>query len=103
MLMIQSKPDAQVTVLEVTDPEWIARHRKQDERHKRNLQWLQAHWTELPHSRGRYVAVADQQAFVADTAEVAWDWARSQHPNDDGAVVMFVPRDQGWRIYAHRR
>ncbi len=43
MLMIQSKPDAQVTVLEVTDPEWIARHRKQDERHKRNLQWLQAH------------------------------------------------------------
>ena len=100
--MIQSKPLSQVTVTEVTDPLTIARHRRQDERHQRNLQWLQAHWPELPESRGRYVAVADQQAFVADTAEAAWQWARAHHPDDDGAVVMFVPREKGWRIYAHR-
>ena len=101
--MIQSKHGPQFTVLEVIDPQRIARHRKQDERHVRNLQWLQAHWADLPHSRRRYVAVADQQSFVADTAEIAWDWARSQHPDDDGAVVMFVPLEKGWRIYAHRR
>jgi hypothetical protein len=100
--MIQSRQSPQVTVSEVTDPQRIARHRKQDERHARNLQWLEGHWGDLRHSRGRYVAVADQQAFVADTAEVAWEWARSQHPDDDGAVVMFVPRQKGWRIYAHR-
>jgi hypothetical protein len=47
--------------------------------------------------------VADEQAFVAETAEVAWDWTRSEHPSDDGAVVMFVPSEKGWRIYAHRR
>jgi len=101
--MMQSKHGPEVTVFEVTDPESIARHRKQDERHARNLQWLQAHWADLPHARGRYVAVADQQAFVADTAEIGWDWARSEHPDDDGAVVMFVPREKGWRIYAHCR
>ena len=97
--MIQSKPGPRVTVFEVTDPDVVERHRQQDERHRRNLQWLQAHWGDLPEPRGRYVAVADEQAFVAETAEVAWDWARSQHPDDNGAVVMFVPREKGWRIY----
>ena len=101
--MIQSKHPSEVTVIEVTDPGTIARHRKQDERHRRNLQWLQAHWSDLPQARGRYVAVADEEAFVAETSEEAWDWARTQHPNDDGAIVMFVPREKTWRIYAHRR
>ncbi len=101
--MIQSKPVSQVSVSEVTDPLTIARHRRQDERHRRNLQWLQAHWSDLQESRGRYVAVADQQTFVADTAEVAWQWTRDQHPDDDGAVVMFVPREKEWRVYADRR
>ena len=100
--MIQSKRGPRVTVLDVSDPERIVRHREQDRRHARNLQWLQAHWAELPQSRGRYVAVADQKAFVADTAEVAWQWARSEHPDDDGAIVMFVPCEKGWRVYAHR-
>jgi hypothetical protein len=93
--MIQSKHGPQVTVVEITDPDRVARHRQQDERHRRNLQWLQAHWNDLPESRGRYVAVADEQPFVADTAEIAWDWARSQHPDDDGAIVMLVPRERG--------
>jgi hypothetical protein len=101
--MIQSKTVPQVTVVEDTDPATVERHHQQDERHRRNLQWLQAHWEDLPERRGRYVAVADEQAFVAETAEMAWDWARSQHPDDDGAVVMFVPRERGWRVYAYRR
>ena len=97
--MIQSKHPSEVTVIEVTDPGTIARHRKQDERHRRNLQWLQTHWSDLPQSRGRYVAVADEEAFLAETSEAAWDWARTQHPNDDGAIVMFVPREKTWRIW----
>lgn len=100
--MIQCQGDPQVTVQEITDPETIARHRQQDERHRCNLQWLQEHWKDLPESPGRYVAVANQQAFVADTSEGAWEWARSQHPEDDGAIVMFVSREKGWRLYAHR-
>jgi hypothetical protein len=70
--MIQSKHPSEVTVIEITDPGTIARHRK-------------------------------QEAFVAETSEEAWDWARTQHPNDDGAIVMFVPREKTWKIYAHRR
>jgi hypothetical protein len=101
--MIQAKNRLRLTVLEVTDPERIARHRRQDERHRRNLQWLQAHWADLPGARGQFGTVADQQAFVADTAALAWDWAHSQHPEDDGALVMFVPRKKGWRNYADRR
>jgi hypothetical protein len=58
-----SKPVSQLTLLEVTDPQWISRHRRQDERHRRNLQWLQAHWSDLPEPRGRYVAVADERMF----------------------------------------
>lgn len=101
--MIHSKSGPEITVVEVTDPDTVERHRKQDERHRRNLEWLQAHWGDLPQSRGRYVAVAEEQAFVADTAQAAWDWAHREHPHDDGAVVMFVPHEKGWRIYAHRR
>ena len=32
--MIQSKPVPQVTVVEVTDPATVERHRQQDERHR---------------------------------------------------------------------
>jgi hypothetical protein len=81
-------------VVEDTDPATVERHRQQDERHRRNLQWLQAHWEDLPERRGRYVAVADEQAFVAETAEMAWDWARSQHPDDDGGRA-FLDRYYG--------
>lgn len=92
----------QVTIEEVTDPQQVARHRAQDERHARNLKWLESHWNDLPNARGRFVAVAEQEAFVADTADSAWNWARTRHPADDGAIVLFVPAKKGWRIYAHR-
>ena len=102
-MIVESNQTRAFVVNEITDPQEIARHRAQDERHLRNLDWLQMHWNELSGARGRYVAVANQQSFVADTADAAWDWARLQHPHDDGAVVMLVPAGQGWRIYANCR
>lgn len=37
---------------EVTDPKEIARAKAQDERHRRNTEWLQAHWADvLPQAR----------------------------------------------------
>lgn len=88
---------------EVTDEAQVARHRAQDERHARNLKWLEAHWDALPNVRGRYVAVANEQAFVAETADQGWQWAHTRHPDDDGAIVLLVPLESGWRIYANRR
>ena len=99
--MVDLNRSLEFIIEEVTDPKEIARHRAQDERHVRNLKWLESHWGDLPNARGRYVAVANEQPFVADTAEAAWNWAHGQSPPDDGAIVMRVPAERGWRIYAN--
>lgn len=88
---------------EVTDPVAIARHRAQDERARRNSEWLQAHWPELvPLARGRHLAVAGQEAFIADTPEEALARARAAHPDDDGVLIKYVRPGRGPRIYAHQ-
>jgi hypothetical protein len=77
--------------------------RGQIERGWRNLNWLTANWaTLLPQAQGRFVAVAGQESFLADSAVAAWAWAKSDHPNDDGAIVQYVRQDQGPRIYLAR-
>jgi hypothetical protein len=92
-----------VTLEVVGDPATVARVRAQDERHKRNLDWLQAHWSDLlPWARGKYIVVAGQEAFVADTSEEAWAKAEASHPEDDGAFCHYVTTHRGPRIYAHR-
>src|SRR5262245_43105440 len=84
------------------DPAWSARIHAQHERGRRNGEWLAAHWADLlPGACGRFVAVAGQEAFVADTAAEAWEWAKSTHPEDDGAIVQYVRRDTTPRLYAN--
>jgi hypothetical protein len=44
--------------------------RARQERARRNSQWLQTHWQELlPRALGKFVAVAGEEAFVADTPQ----------------------------------
>src|SRR6266508_3236174 len=84
---------------EVTDPEEIARARAQDERARRNDEWLQSHWPEfVPRARGRFLAVAGQEAFIADTWQEAWAMAMTAHPDDDGAHLQYVIAERGPRI-----
>jgi hypothetical protein len=86
---------------EVTDPVEVARFREQDTAHKRNSDWLQAHWADvLPQARGKYLAVAGQEAFIADTSQEAWAKAVSAHPDDKGAFVHYVLAREGPRMYA---
>ena len=88
----------------VTDPNEIARAQAQDERHRCNSDWLQAHWADvLPQARGNYLAVAGQETFIADTAAAAWAWAAATHPEDDGAIVRYIRSEKGPRIYGNRR
>lgn len=95
---------SQLIIEEVTDPKQIARARAQDERHRRNSDWLQTHWTDvLPQARGKFLAVAEQEAFIADTAAAAWAWAATTHPEDDGAIVRYIRTEKGPRMYGHRR
>src|SRR5712692_4200221 len=85
---------------EALDPTEIARCRAQHERAQRNTEWLEAHWPDLlPQARGKFLAVAGQEAFLADTAGAAWAWAEARHPEDDGAIVRYVRPQRGPRIY----
>ena len=92
-----------VIVEEVTDPEETARLRAQDERARRNSDWLQAHWPEIaPRARGRFLAVAGQEAFIADSPEEALALAEAAHPEDNGVLFQYVRPERGPRIYAGR-
>ena len=92
--------ESTLIVEEVTDPEHAAGVRLQDERHRRNTDWLQAHWSDvLPHARGKFLAVAEQEAFIADTPEEAWAWIEKAHPEDNGAIVRYVRQAKGPRMY----
>ena len=85
------------------DPVETERRRSQMERARRNSDWLQSHWAELlPQARGKFLAVAGEEGFIADTPEEAWAWTRQAHAEDDGAMVQYVRADTNPRIYAHR-
>lgn len=75
----------------------------QAERHRRNSEWLQAHWGDLlPRAKGQFVAVAGETAFLAATAQDAWAWVAVTHPEDTGAIVRHIRAQEGPRIYGHR-
>ena len=90
------------TITEVQDELEIARFRLQEEQARRNSAWLQSHWPDLlPQALGKFLAVAGEQAFLADTPEEAWRLAETAHPEDKGILVQYVRPEQGPRIYAN--
>ncbi len=65
-----------------------------ERRLKKNLDWLNARWDDLlPRTRGKFVAVAGQEVFIADTYQEAMDLARAAHPDDDAAWGQRVPEE----------
>jgi hypothetical protein len=95
--------EPKITLEEVTDPVEIARARALDERFRRNSDWLGSHWADvLPQARGKFLAVAGQEAFIAETSEEAWRLAEAAHPEDDGSFVYYVRTARGPRIYGNR-
>ena len=90
---------------EINDPEAVAASLEVSERHRRNSEWLQAHWADvLPQAHGKILAVSEQEAFIAGTAQEALEWVRANHPGDyGGAIVQYVRKDLGPRIYAYQR
>jgi hypothetical protein len=77
--------------------------RTRQARARRNSQWLQTHWDQLlPQALGKFVAVAGEEAFIADTPQQAWAWAAEKHPQDDTATVQYVNPRRGPKIYANR-
>ncbi len=96
--------EPKVIIEEITDPVEIAKDREQHEEFKRNCHWLQEHWAELlPGARGRFIAVAGQEAFLADSPQEALKLAECAHPADKGIFMQYVLPSQGPRIYGNRR
>src|SRR5437867_12725745 len=93
-----------ITIEEVTDPDEIAKSAKAFEQAERNMNWLQSHWSELlPGVLGKFLAVAGQEAFIADSSEKATALARAAHPDDWGLLIQYVSPEKGPRIYGNRR
>ena len=81
-----------VTIGRRNDPALIARIKARDEKAQRNRDWLDAHLGELlPRAYDKLVAVAGQEALIAETEAEAKAWARAAHPEDDGLVIRYIP------------
>lgn len=91
-----------ITMEEVTDPEELAR--AQDERFQRNWDWFQAHAPSIfAAHRDKFICIAGQELFVADTPTEAWARAKAAHPDDDGRFIHYIYPDKRARIYAYQR
>ena len=72
------------------------------EQARRNLFWFSENAERLEvfkRYRGRYVAAAGGELFVADTPEEVRRLAKEKHP-DDMSHVRYIPREKRARIYA---
>jgi hypothetical protein len=95
---------ASLIIEEVTDPTAIEAARGRARQASSNAGWLEEHWPDLlPRARGKFIALAGGQGFVAETVQDAWAWIDENHPGDGGAFVQYVPSVPGPRIYANRR
>jgi len=101
---VAKQPIPAVIMEEVTDPEELAKARAQDERFERNSAWLQAHVSEVyTRYRGKCVCVAGEELFVADTPKEVIALANAAHPEDDGKLFRYIPKEKVARIYAYQR
>ena len=93
-----------ITVEEVAESEETARMRKALDQAEQNMNWLQSHWQDLlPGVLGKFLAVAGQEAFIADSSEKAAAMARAAHPDDRGLLLHYISPERGPRIYGNRR
>ena len=93
-----------VVMQEVTDPQELAAARDRRDRFDRNEAWLQAHVAEIYGCyRGKYICIAGEELFVADTPDTAYASGKSAHPEDDGRFVRYIPKEKLPRVYANQR
>jgi hypothetical protein len=93
-----------IVMSEVTDPIELRNTRAQNERADRNSAWLQAHIPEIyAKFRGKCICVAGEELFVADGPREVVALARAAHPEDDGLLIRYIPREKLERIYVASR
>ena len=86
------------------DPVFNAESHARRLQFKKNVDWLSAHWADvLPRASGKFVAVAGQEAFVAEDPLEAERLAVAAHPDDKGVYVKYLDPRKGIRLYGNRR
>jgi hypothetical protein len=81
----------QITIEEVTDPQKIAEAQAQFAQTRRDSAWLQAYAHEIyTQHRGKFIVVAGEELFVADTHEEALVLAKAAHPEDKGLLGQYI-------------
>ena len=99
-----TNPSPAIEVVEVLDPQELARARRQREDFDRNSAWLQAHISEAyADNRGLYICVAGQELFVAARVQDAIAQATTPHPDDEGWFTRYIPKVRVARVYAAAR
>jgi hypothetical protein len=90
----------QIEMSEITDPALLSQARKRWQQAERNSAWLQAHVPEIyARHRGKCICVAGEELFVANDAREATALARAAHPEDEGALLRYIPKEKMERIY----
>jgi hypothetical protein len=97
-----SNEDNAIVMEDVTDPAELAAAHAQREQFDRNAAWLQSQASEVyPKCRGKFICIAGEELFVADTPMEALAKATASHPEDKGRFVHYIPKEKIPRIYAH--
>jgi len=90
-----------VMVMETDDPDELALSQEQVEQFNCNANWLEVHGDEIfALYRGKYVCVAGEEPFVAETASEAIALAKAAHPEDHGRFLYRVPKEKTAWTYA---
>lgn len=99
-----SLPPIKIVMEEVSDPQEVARARLQFAQAELNSDWLQAHATEIyAQHRGKFIVVAGEELFVANTPEEATALAKAAHPDDEGSIIRYIYPKKMARVYANQR
>lgn len=99
MIIQTSKPLPPIVMEEITDPEFIAGHRRRTAAWEKNLAWMNSHVDEVyTNHKGKCICVAGQELFVADTPQEARDLAKAAHPDDEGVYSRYIPKNNYPRI-----
>lgn len=93
-----------IVVEHVLDPQVRERMRARQEQFRRNLAWFEPRAAEFYAAhRGKHLCVAGEELFVADDARDVLARAKAAHPEDEGVIFLYVPREAMERIYAAQR
>jgi hypothetical protein len=78
----------------ILTPAELAKVNERWQRYDRNAAWLQAHAHDVySQNRGKYICIAGQELFVADSVQEVLKLANQAHPEDDGRYLRYVPRE----------